>query len=73
MTTSKERAEKSARSAMAKGLTGMVLGVAAMSMFYNPGNQLMFIAACLVALGAVIFTVGAIVAVRSTSTDPSSS
>lgn len=72
MTTAKDRVQKLARSAMAKGLTGMVLGVALMLMFYASGNQLMFIAAGIVALGAIVFTAGAIVAVRRTGAESSS-
>lgn len=73
MTTAKERAEKSARNALAKGLTGMVLGVASMLMFFSPSDRYTFIAACLVALGAAIFTAASIIAVRRTGAGSSSS
>jgi hypothetical protein len=65
MTTPRERAQKSARSAMAKGLTGMVLGVVLMLMFYSPGDQFMFIAAGIGVLGALMYTVASIIAVRT--------
>jgi hypothetical protein len=65
MTTPRERAQKTARSAMAKGLTALVFGVGLMLMFYAPGNQFMFIAAGIGVLGALMYTVASIIAVRT--------
>jgi hypothetical protein len=66
-TTLQERAQKAVRSAMSEGLAEMVLGVAAMLLFYSPGSQLMFIGSWLFTFGAVVFTAAGIIAFRRTS------
>ena len=50
---------------MAKGLTVLVFGVGLMLVFYSPGNQFMFIAAGIGVLGALMYTVASIIAVRT--------
>lgn len=45
----------------------MVLGVAAMLMFYSPGNHLIFIATCMFIFGMLLYTVGSLIAVRRTA------
>ncbi len=67
MTTPRERAQKSARPATAKGVTGMVLGLAAMLISYSPGHQLTFIAAGIFTFGTLLYTAGSVIAVRRTT------
>ena len=48
---------------MAKGLTGVVLGLGLMLVFYRPVNQFIFRVAGMVVLGALIYTVASIMAI----------
>lgn len=65
MASARERAQASARSALVKGLTAAVVFVLVMSLFYSSGNQVIVVAAGVGVLGALIYTVASIIALRT--------